>query len=91
LEQSPVIHSSVSKLYVRSLEEAPKFWLVAALVIAVTCNRWHKSQSINCCWGNKLKCNGNDTIKWFHIEGCTVMWTVWVQHVAIPIKITDKL
>jgi hypothetical protein len=25
LEQSPVIHSSVSKLYVRSLEEAPKF------------------------------------------------------------------
>jgi len=63
LEQSPVIRLSVSKLYAHSLGEAPKFWLVAAPVTAVTCNRRHKSQSINCCWGGKLKCNGNDTIK----------------------------
>ena len=39
------------------------FWLVTALVTAVTCNRWHNSQSIKCCWGDKLMCNGNDTRK----------------------------
>jgi len=67
------------------------FWLVAAIVIGVTCNRWHNSQSIKCCWGDKVMCNGNDTRKLVPQRRLyTVMGTIWVWHVAVPIKVTDN-
>ena len=72
-----------------------------ALVVGVMWGRWSKSQSVRCCWWDKLMCNGPATCTvWVVLKSSTCRWSKCVttarllsarEHYSLNIPHSDSV